>query len=128
MLKIERINALPDDIKRQIQTMAINNLRQGLIMEAAETLYYHIYRKDDYITTEWEWNNFDSYGDKSLIIIQIKKLKRLEALTSQIIDMVYDWLECENYVMEFADNYGGYRDKENEKIFELLLTTENSPN
>ena len=128
MLKIERINVLPNDIKRLIQTMAINNLRQVLIMEASKTLHYHIYCKDDYVATEWERNNFDSYGDKSLIIIQIEKLKRLEALTSQIIDIVYGWLECESYVMEFADDYGGYCAKENKKIIELLLTTENLPN
>ena len=104
MKKDERIQLLPDDLAKYIQAIAMDNFKQYLIAETIEKLYFNIYAKDGNEELDfdpgWDWCDFDPYGDKDNIILQLKKLKRLGAITDTINLIVIDWLEWSNNITE----------------------------
>ena len=136
MLREERLQLLPNEIIAQIMRMSMKNLKQELIKEATKKLDYIIHDKEESIELEfnpgWDWCDYDPYGDKDDIIIQLEKLKRLNAITDKIISTVLDWLEWANNITAYPENYTGndtdnyrarfdiYRSVEDEKLDEKI--------
>ena len=106
-----QFQVLPDDIKRHIQTIAINNLKNKLIVEATKQLNFNIYSKPYSEELDfdpgWDWCDYDCYGDKDDIIIQLAKLKRLDAITNKLKHTILDWLKWANNITGYPDNYTG---------------------
>ena len=82
--------------------MSILNFKQENIAETTEKLYFNIYAKDGNEELDfdpgWDWCDYDCYGDKDDIILQLEKLTRLGAITDTINLIVVDWLDWSNNI------------------------------
>ena len=111
MIKNDYIQLLPNDIAKYIMSISMKNLKEELIKEATEKLYYIIHDKEESIELDfnpgWDWCDYDPYGDKDDIISQLEKLKRLNAITNKISSTVFDWLEWANNITGYPENYTG---------------------
>ena len=136
MTREERLHLLPNEIIAQIMSISMKNLKQELIKEATEKLYYIIHDKEESVELDfnpgWDWCDYDPYGDKDDIITQLEKLKRLDAITDEIISTVLGWLEWANNITGYPENYTGneadnyrakfdiYRSVEDEELDEKI--------
>ena len=125
-----QLQLLPDDILRKIQTMAINNLKHQLIMEVTEKLNFNIYSKEGSEELDfdpgWDWCDYDCYGNKDDIIIQLAKLKKLDAITIKLKHTILDWLRWANNITEYQDNYTGNDTNNYRAIYDIYRSVKDN--